>query len=89
MFVYFIFLAERRKKLRGGQSPLQDETPNESVDGDESDDYMDEGMRAIDSDALTRISQIISEHATDLELAQVAPGNLSLILNHLQFILIA
>ncbi|XP_015111290.1 RNA-binding protein 25 [Diachasma alloeum] len=67
------FKAERRKKLKGGQSPLQDETPNEAGDGDDADDYMDEGMRVVDSDALTRISQILSEHSNELELAQNAP----------------
>lgn len=36
---------------------------------------MDEGMRVVDADALARINQIIAEHATDLEMAQVAPGN--------------
>lgn len=35
---------------------------------------MDEGMRVVDADALTRINQIIAEHAADLEMAQVAPG---------------
>lgn len=69
------FKAERRKKLRGGQSPLQDEAPGEGVDGEEGEDYMDEGMRVVDADALARINQIISEHAVDLEMAQVAPGN--------------
>ncbi|KYQ49022.1 RNA-binding protein 25 [Trachymyrmex zeteki] len=67
------FKAERRKKLRGGQSPLQDETPSEGADGEEGEDYMDEGMRVVDADALTRINQIIAEHAADLEMAQVAP----------------
>lgn len=33
-------------------------------------------MRVVDADALTRINQIITEHAVDLEMAQVAPGNL-------------
>lgn len=70
------FIAERRKKLRGGQSPLQDETSGEGADGEEGEDYMDEGMRVVDADALARISQIIAEHAADLEMAQVAPGNL-------------
>jgi len=37
---------------------------------------MDEGMRVVDADALARINQIIAEHAADLEMAQVAPGNL-------------
>lgn len=69
------FIAERRKKLRGGQSPLQDETSGEGADGEEGEDYMDEGMRVVDADALARISQIIAEHAADLEMAQVAPGN--------------
>jgi len=69
------FAAERRKKLRGGQSPLQDETPNDGADGEEGEDYMDEGMRVVDADALTRINQIIAEHTADLEMAQVAPGN--------------
>ncbi|EZA57521.1 hypothetical protein DMN91_003379 [Ooceraea biroi] len=67
------FKAERRKKLKGGQSPLQDETSNEGADGEEGEDYMDEGMRVVDADALARINQIISEHAADLEMAQVAP----------------
>ncbi|XP_050458633.1 RNA-binding protein 25-like isoform X1 [Cataglyphis hispanica] len=67
------FKAERRKKLRGGQSPLQDETSGEGADGEEGEDYMDEGMRVVDADALARISQIIAEHAADLEMAQVAP----------------
>lgn len=53
---------------------MQDETPSDGLDGDEGDDYMDEGMRVVDADATTRISQIISEHATELEMAQVAPG---------------
>ncbi|KAH0540393.1 RNA-binding protein 25 [Cotesia glomerata] len=66
------FKAERRKKLKGGQSPLQDETPSENADGDDSDDYMDEGMRVIDQDALTRIAQVIKEHATEIETAQAA-----------------
>jgi len=69
------FIAERRKKLRGGQSPLQDEAPGEGADGEEGEDYMDEGMRVVDADALARINQIIAEHAVDLEMAQVAPGN--------------
>lgn len=69
------FVAERRKKLRGGQSPLQDEAPGEAIDGEEGEDYMDDGMRVIDTDALVRINQIITEHAVDLEMAQVAPGN--------------
>lgn len=69
------FIAERRKKLRGGQSPLQDEAPGEGVDGEEGEDYMDEGMRVVDADALTRINQIIAEHQPELEMAQVAPGN--------------
>lgn len=60
--------------MRGGQSPLQDETPTEGGDLEDSDDYMDENMRVIDSDATARIRQIISEHTQDLELAQAAPG---------------
>lgn len=72
--IFFFFIVERRKKLRGGQSPLQDETSTEGLEGEEGEDYMDEGMRVVDSDALTRINQIIAEHATDLEMAQVAPG---------------
>lgn len=71
----YYFVADRRKKLRGGQSPLQDETSGEGADGEEGEDYMDEGMRVIDADALDRIKQIIGEHAADLEMAQVAPGN--------------
>ncbi|XP_020292411.1 RNA-binding protein 25 isoform X2 [Pseudomyrmex gracilis] len=67
------FKAERRKKLKGGQSPLQDEISGEGADGEENEDYMDEGMRVVDADALTRINQIIAEHAADLEMAQVAP----------------
>ncbi|XP_032666811.1 RNA-binding protein 25-like isoform X2 [Odontomachus brunneus] len=67
------FKAERRKKVRGGQSPLQDETSTEGADGEDVEDYMDEGMRVVDADALTRINQIIGEHAIDLEMAQVAP----------------
>ncbi|XP_033210476.1 RNA-binding protein 25 isoform X2 [Belonocnema kinseyi] len=67
------FKAERRKKLRGGQSPLQDESTGENADGDDGDDYMDEGMRVVDSDALTRINQIIQEHTSDIEMAQSAP----------------
>lgn len=35
---------------------------------------MDEGMRVVDSDALTRINQIIQEHTGDIEIAQSAPG---------------
>lgn len=66
--------AERRKKLKGGQSPLQDEISAEGADGEENEDYMDEGMRVVDGDALARINQIIAEHAGDLEMAQVAPG---------------
>ncbi|KAG8040476.1 hypothetical protein G9C98_002472 [Cotesia typhae] len=66
------FKAERRKKLKGGQSPLQDETPSENADGDDSDDYMDEGMRVVDQDALTRIAHIIKEHAAEIETAQAA-----------------
>jgi len=38
---------------------------------------MDEGMRVVDADALTRINQIIAEHQPELEMAQVAPGNYS------------
>ncbi|PBC34697.1 RNA-binding protein [Apis cerana cerana] len=67
------FKAERRKKLRGGQSPLQDETSIEGTEGEEGEDYMDEGMRVVDADALARINQIIAEHAADLEMAQAAP----------------
>lgn len=68
-------IAERRKKLRGGQSPLQDETSIEGTEGEEGEDYMDEGMRVVDADALARINQIIAEHAADLEMAQAAPGS--------------
>lgn len=67
--------AERRKKLRGGQSPLQDEAPNDGGDGDDNEDYIDEGMRVIDGEALSRINQIIAEHTVELEMAQVVPGN--------------
>lgn len=74
--------AERRKKLRGGQSPLQDETPSEGADGDDNEDYMDEGMRIIDSEALSRINMIISEHTTELEMAQVVPGNNYKLVDH-------
>lgn len=62
--------------MKGGQSPLQDETPNETADGDDSDDYMDEGMRVVDQDALTRITQVIKEHATEIESAQAASGKI-------------
>lgn len=61
--------------MRGGQSPLQDETSIEGTEGEEGEDYMDEGMRVVDADALTRINQIIAEHATDLEMAQATPGS--------------
>lgn len=75
VIVNIIFsLAEKRKKLRGGQSPLQDETPTDNADGEDGDDYMDEVMRVVDSDALTRINQIIQEHTGDIEVAQSAPG---------------
>lgn len=61
--------------MRGGQSPLQDETSTEGADGEDVEDYMDEGMRVVDADALARINQIIGEHAIDLEMAQVTPGD--------------
>lgn len=54
---------------------MQDETSTEGVEGEEDEDYMDEGMRVVDADALTRINQIVAEHAADLEMVQVAPGN--------------
>lgn len=82
VFGFFIFsiTAERRKKLRGGQSPLQDETSIEGTEGEEGEDYMDEGMRVVDADALARINQIIAEHAADLEMAQTAPGSVFILL---------
>jgi hypothetical protein len=60
--------------LKGGSSPLQDETPTEPIESEDNDDYMDEGMKAIDTEALTRIQQIISEHLTDLEIIQNSSG---------------
>ena len=69
-----IVTAEKRKKLKGGSSPLQDETPAESTESEDNDDYMDEGMKAIDTEALDRIKQIISEHLTDMELIPTNSG---------------
>ena len=57
----------------------------ESADGDDEDDYMDEGMRVVDSDALTRINQVIQEHTSDIEMAQSAPGILNSIFNKLKY----
>ena len=59
---------------------MQDEATGENADGDDGDDYMDEGMRVVDSDALTRINQIIQEHTSDIEMAQTAPGSLNQII---------
>lgn len=55
---------------------MQDEPSTEGAEGEEGEDYMDEGMRVVDADALARINQIIAEHAADLEMAQAAPGNI-------------
>lgn len=55
---------------------MQDEAPSESADGDDSDDYMDETMRSYDTEALSRITTIITDHTSDIELAQSAPGKI-------------
>lgn len=59
--------AEKRKKLKGGSSPLQDEAQSEPSESDDNDDYMDDGMKAIDTEAVSRIQSIVKEHLIDLE----------------------
>lgn len=49
---------------------MQDETPSDSNESDDSDDYMDEGMKAVDAEALDRIQQMITEHLTDFDMVQ-------------------
>ncbi|XP_059484170.1 RNA-binding protein 25-like isoform X2 [Neocloeon triangulifer] len=59
---------EKRLKLgrnNSGSSPLQDEAPT-AVD-DESNDYMDDEMKAVDATALSRISSILNDYNKDIE----------------------
>lgn len=53
-----MFLAERRKKLRGS-SPLQDEKPEE-------DDYLDEEMQQADAEAHEKIKQVVEDYKEEM-----------------------
>ncbi|KAJ8668542.1 hypothetical protein QAD02_010205 [Eretmocerus hayati] len=66
------FKAEKRKRLKGSLSPLQDEALPESSEAEDNDDYIDERMKSVDTEAVDRIQQIISEHLIDLE---IVPNN--------------
>lgn len=52
------FPAERRKQIRG-QSPLQDENPDD-------DDYMDDSMKESDKNALNLIILALKDYETDM-----------------------
>lgn len=64
---------ERRKKLKGSSSPLQDESTAEAGEIEDS-DYMDDEMKAKDNEAQSRIRVTLSEHLTDLEIVQNNSG---------------
>ncbi|XP_065345982.1 RNA-binding protein 25 [Cloeon dipterum] len=62
------FKNEKRQKLgrsNSGSSPLQDEAPTAA--DEESNDYMDDEMKAVDSSALSRISNIMNDYNKDIE----------------------
>lgn len=68
------FTAERRKKLKGSSSPLQDESTSEAGEIEDNDDYLDDEMKDKDAEALSRIKATLSEHLTDLEIVQNNSG---------------
>lgn len=66
----FVFIAERRKNLKG----VDHDEGIEAGEIEDSDDYMDDVMKAIDQEAFSRIQQIIGEHLADIE---ITPNNSS------------